>query len=222
MAGKTKRPTRDQARAWLNGILFPLIEALGREAYHLRNRNPTWRFYAKRCEHLRPIEEYVDRGQLPNLKQFFRYYPAIRDLSARRDAALDELEEAAAALHATLAAFPELAVLSTRLEQSGPEWRGAYSIDQGPALIAVHAVNWAAMKPPECTASVNWAAYRAEALALRDRPLARPLVARIEAAIDHFAELDGELQRELTGLRDDLSDKHGLPAVPAGAGQDGL
>jgi len=63
-------PRSNRVQAWVYAILNPLIESLRRELQLLPRGNLSWRFYSRKCEYIRPIVEYIDGDQLPNLEDF--------------------------------------------------------------------------------------------------------------------------------------------------------
>lgn len=48
----------------------PLIAALRQEVQLLEKGNLSWRMFSGKCEYIRPVQEYVDQSQLPNLEDF--------------------------------------------------------------------------------------------------------------------------------------------------------
>lgn len=59
-----------RVESWVYAILNPLIEDLRREGVLLKKGNLTWRWYSKKCEYLRPINEYVGVSHGPIYEDF--------------------------------------------------------------------------------------------------------------------------------------------------------
>lgn len=66
----TPLPGVNRVQAWVYTILNPVIDCLRRELQLLGKGNLSWRFYSKRCEYIRPIAEYINGDQMPNLEDF--------------------------------------------------------------------------------------------------------------------------------------------------------
>ncbi len=59
-----------RVEAWVHSVLNPVIEGLGREQFLLQRGNLSWRSYSRSCEYIRPLEQYLDPSQVPNLEDF--------------------------------------------------------------------------------------------------------------------------------------------------------
>ena len=70
-ANATVPPLRSRrVEAWVHSVLNPVIEALRREQLLLGRGDLSWRTYSRSCEYIRPIEQYIDPSQAPNLEDF--------------------------------------------------------------------------------------------------------------------------------------------------------
>jgi hypothetical protein len=59
-----------RVEAWVHSVLNPSIDGLGRELFLLERGNLSWRAYSRSCEYIRPVKEYLDSSQIPNLEDF--------------------------------------------------------------------------------------------------------------------------------------------------------
>jgi hypothetical protein len=216
----TKPPTKEQVQAWLYMVLSPLVARLGRERYYLGLRHSTWSFSARRCESLRPLAEYIDEEQEPTLRQLLRYYPHLKGLVETHDQALLELEAAAPLLQDALPRLPSFKRLLEQIEATHHDWRGGYSPGENEGLLVETLINWSYLPqlPVNDSRAPAWNQYRAEALQLREDPVAQPLFAAFDRTLDRLAQCTNELHRLLSELRDELADQFGLPpAAPTRA-----
>ncbi len=210
------KPTEEQARAWLCGVLSPLIAGIEQERYFLKQRNPTWRFRAKRAEFIRRLREYVDAAQEPTLRQFFRYRADYGALAERHDAALNALENAASQAHASLVALAPFQELEKVIGAEFSDWRGAYPPEDGLALLAENTINWTLINtlPDHYANAKAWAKHGPAALKLRQDPTTTEKCQALEKALDELRQTTDELQEALSNYRDNLADSFGLPPVP--------
>ena len=72
MAANPTVPPQHSRRveAWVHSVLNPIIDGLSREQLLLKSGNLSWRAYSRRFEYVRPVIEYVDPSQQPNLEDF--------------------------------------------------------------------------------------------------------------------------------------------------------
>lgn len=59
-----------RVEAWVHSVLNPIIEGLSRERFLLERGDLSWRAYSRSCEYIRPVKQYIDPSQLPNLEDF--------------------------------------------------------------------------------------------------------------------------------------------------------
>ncbi len=86
-----------RVEAWVHSVLNPVIEGLGRERFLLERGNLSWRSYSRGCEYIRPIEQYLDPSQQPNLEDFLAdpENSGFAEEFRRHDHSLEELESSA-------------------------------------------------------------------------------------------------------------------------------
>lgn len=86
-----------RVEAWVHSVLNPIIEALRREQLLLERGDLSWRAYSGSCEYIRPVEEYLDPAQVPNLEDFLAdpLNPGFAAEFSQHDEALREVESKA-------------------------------------------------------------------------------------------------------------------------------
>lgn len=86
-----------RVEAWVHSVLNPIIEGLRRERFLLERGDLSWRAYSRSCEYIRPVEQYLDSSQLPNLEDFLAdpLNPEFADEFRKHDLALLEAESRA-------------------------------------------------------------------------------------------------------------------------------
>ena len=94
MAVQKATPPRHSRRveAWVYSVLNPLLDSIRRELLLLGRGDLTWRAYSKGFEYIKPIKEYFDPSQLPNLEDFLAdpLNPGFASEFAAHDRAVDE------------------------------------------------------------------------------------------------------------------------------------
>jgi len=105
----SNQPKRYSQRvaAWIYTVINPVWEGLQREIELLERGNATWRYYSKRCEFIRPIQEYIESTQWPNYSDFLVEYPEFKDSFGSHDATLEAVNNSADALFGWLLSFPQ-------------------------------------------------------------------------------------------------------------------
>lgn len=86
-----------RVEAWVHSVLNHLVEALRQEQLLLGRGDLSWRSYSRSCEYIRPVREYLDPSQLPNLEDFLAdpLNPEFADEFRKHDLALLEVESRA-------------------------------------------------------------------------------------------------------------------------------
>jgi hypothetical protein len=196
-------------------VISPLIDHLSMERLFLSKGNPTWIVVAERCESLRPIAEHIERDQEPTLRQLLRYNPQLQRFVDDHDRLLQRVEVEARGILPRLLTLPAFLTLLDRIEGEYPDWRGAYSREQGPQLLAEMIINWSDDENPPInyTNAKAWRAHRAEGLRLRENPQVSPAFAELKSAVVALYASTTELENALSALRDQLADEFGLPAA---------
>jgi hypothetical protein len=86
-----------RVEAWVHSVLNPIMDGLDRERLLLERGNLSWRAYSRSCEYIRPVEQYVDPSQLPNLEDFLEDPENLGFVERfhQHDHSLEELESSA-------------------------------------------------------------------------------------------------------------------------------
>lgn len=211
-------PSREQAAAWLRGVFPPLIHAVESEIGWLARQRPSWRFHSRSLEYLAPLGQRVWAGEEPNVRQFFRYRPALQANAAEHDRALDRLRDVCAVAYDALVADPafERAVMdadaSFRPNGGDRQWQGAFGHEKSVALAGEYVVNGV---PPDgvphgYTTRDFWQHAGATLLSHRDR---HRVFRELKTAITRAQAATVELRDRLVAERDAIADSYGLPAA---------
>ncbi len=59
-----------RVEAWIHSVLNPVMDSVRQEGFLLRSGNLSWRVYSRSFEYLKPVPQYVDPAQQPNLEDF--------------------------------------------------------------------------------------------------------------------------------------------------------
>lgn len=213
---KKAKPKKQQVQAWLYAVIGPAIPRLAIELSFLGQKNPTWRFKARRCEFLRPVAEYVLPTHEPTLAQYRRFDDDAEARIGRHDRLLKTLEERAAAAHERFRGLAAAGDLVRVLEERFPDWRGAYPREDGPSVLAQCVINWARHPEPgliDSTVTPAWQVLGARAVSLRGEPAVASAFEELDRTIDEMGEATQELRRFLESSRDAYADRYGIPPV---------
>jgi hypothetical protein len=114
-----------RAESWVQAVLNPLIDSVGREVAFLEEGNLTWRNFSRHCEHIRPIAEYIEAAQLPVYGDFLANEQAgFKDQFSDHDRKLAAAETAATDAYRVLIQ-PE--AFQKQIEQSLEEYESRVS-----------------------------------------------------------------------------------------------
>jgi hypothetical protein len=83
----------NKVRAWMWGVLNPIIDGLARQAELLQEGNLTWRYRNQRPEYIYPIEQFLDKDSQDNLRDLYRF-PEGKLLRERSESHRQTLERA--------------------------------------------------------------------------------------------------------------------------------
>lgn len=124
------QPKRHSKRvaAWIYTVVNPIWEGLEREIELLERGNATWRYFSRRCEFIRPVQEYVDSTQWPNYFDFFKEEENVQFENGfhSHDEALVALNNSADALFGWLLSFPPF---NQKLESSVTKYQERHASD---------------------------------------------------------------------------------------------
>lgn len=210
-------------RAWFDTVVNPLIRALNVEEKCLDRKDWTWNPFRGVLESILPIERHLDDEILPNVHQFFSFYPDLRELVDRHDdlvnmlsrscGILQELLQTNAALHHLYAE----AVSSESLKKLGTDAQEAFSASSSEkeryAILAEHIINNRGLLPDYYVGAVLWNAWNDRFLALQREP---SVAIEYDALVDIGERLHlcvRELRSSLENRRDKLSTENDVPIV---------
>ena len=217
-----RRLTPQLVQAWIAHVFSPLIRGLDSQASLLEQGGISGRFHSQTLEYLAPVRERMLADERPLLEQLLRYFVDLLPLVEAVDRGIDGLRQAASRAQgrlddddqfqaAVLAAHESFVGASPEGQQRDPDWQGAFPADKRAALAAQNVINnlatdgnrfgycdrefWAEQGP-------SLLDYRSgEVFDHLDRA-SRDLVTAVRTLIGRLIE-----------LRDELADRHGLPAV---------
>jgi hypothetical protein len=216
----SNQPKRHSQRiaAWIYAVINPVWEGLQREIELLERGNTTWRYYSRRCEFIRPVQEYVDNTQWPNYSDFLVENSDFKDSFHSHDEALQALNNSADALFGWLLSFPrfndklELCVREYEERRSSDPLAPdlAHSNDELRKSAAEYLINNIQTLPHHYSFSKFWALASSSMFELAS-------MKNFEAVRSAAGRLKSTSQQLKTALEDQrltLSRKYDLPAAP--------
>jgi len=208
--GKPRRkPSREQVRAWLGTVLAPIINALRVESERVSNGNWSFRCSTSDFEFLWPIEKMLSPVFLPNLKQFWRYHPALQKQAEAHDDALTKLRNACRAAFERLLQSEDF----NRLAQQTPVECGDRK------YLAEYIVNGIRDLPSHYSYADVWRSHGGAFLDLRSRPALQDSFQVLRQVGEAFRNAVERLREETEQLQWTLADELQLPPVdPADVG----
>jgi hypothetical protein len=217
------RPTITFRRvaAWMYSVINPTIESLEREVTLLLVGNITWRYHTGQCELIRPIQEYVDPSQVPNLQDFAAEYADSPLMIGFRehDTSVAALNRAAQELFSTLVSSEMYvasveATLDTYESQRGSLGPQApiltHTRKEVPKLAAEYLINNAQSLPSHYLIAAYWNSFGKDLLARRSLPEFQSIHRSRERLAESSSSLKDSLERE----RLILSRRFDVPAAP--------
>lgn len=210
-----RKPGRNIARAWIDTVLNPLLNALDVETQLVRKSSWTWRYRHRTLEYLRTVRAHLGLLPTENLDQLLHAYPELRgDLDAH-DRALVEVKDACAALHDDLVASAEFqqacerAATPENLTRTG--WiAGATTAEERVSALAENAVNGQQEIPEYVSTYGLWKEFGKEFLKQREQSR---FASSLRAAGARFEQAVESLRQRLSDLRLTLAFEHDLPYV---------
>ncbi len=195
----------------------------------MENGNLTWRYYTRRCEYIRPIQEYVQSGHWPNYQDFLADNPEFRDLYAAHDTSVIEAESRAAKFCDLLlqsSIFPKdvnqsLQEYEATLKPSEPGFYSLVYMEKDlPKYVAEYLVNEVETLPPHYTTHKFWKEYRArfwEKHSVEFEPYkGRESFQLLASTKRQLAQRSAVLKQQLEDHRLFLCRKFDIPAAPTG------
>ena len=200
---RTKAPTRDQVRVWLDTVLVPIADALRVERVHAERENWSFRCHSRDFEFLWHTGDMVSPRHLLNLEQLWQRHADVKALSTGHNDGLARLREACrSAFDATIGdgGFGDLA-------------RRAGAEDSDLRYLAEHIVNGAEELPHHYSLRDRWESHGRDLLALRQTPSLEDLYAEVRANGSAFREAVLDLSNAVMPMIITLADAHGLAPV---------
>lgn len=228
------KPKRHSQRvaAWVYTVLNPIVGGLEREIHFLDQGNLTWRCYARRCEYIRPVQEYVQSGHWPNYRDFLADNRNFAREFATHDSVVCEAESLASKFYDLLM---QSALFGREVSAYLEEYEAAldtaasqqHSLEhmkgELPKYVAEYLINEVKVLPAHYTAhkfwekySVKfrdvrfWERYAAEFEPYKDRQSFKLL----SSAKQRLADFSRRLKRRLEDHRLFLCRKFDVPAAP--------
>jgi hypothetical protein len=207
--------------SWVYAVLNPLIDSVGREVAYLEEGNLTWRNFSRHCEHMRPIVEYIEPGQLPVYGDFLANEQAgFKSRFSEHDRKLGATEAAASDAYRVLIQ-PE--AFQKQIEQSLEEYESRVSsresgyresliptADSLARAVAELLVNRADELPYHHSTKRFWQDHREQFQRFRKDPA----FGALNRAATAFKESSTLLRDALVSHRLDLCSSYDIPAAP--------
>ena len=223
-----------RVEAWVHSVLNPLVDALRREQLLLERGNLSWRAYSRSCDYIRPIQEYLDIAQIPNLENF-RSDPLNPGFAAafdEHDCALREMESKVRQFFDRLM-NSELFLKQVRdlvREFSGDSSHAAGQVgmtihdDDLPKYVAEYLINNTKDLPAHYVTHGFWAQYkdRFPHLAEEFEPYKqRESFQNLQSAVGELRGISRALLNRLEEHRSHLCATFDIPAAPISANRTG-
>ncbi len=213
--------------AWVYTVLNPIVSGLDREIHFLNQGNLTWRYYSRRCEYIRPVQEYVQNGHWPNYEDFLADNPSFTRKFSVHDEAVGEAELLAGRFYDTLLQSP---LFRTEVDNYLKEYEAAvnptepslYTLEhmkeELPKYVAEYLINEVKALPPHYTTHKFWEKYSAsfwQKYSLEFEPYKGRQSFRLLLSLKRrLAEISAKTKPRLEGHRLFLCRKFDVPAAP--------
>jgi len=223
---KQRKPGPNIIRAWFDTVVNPLIQALHVEVMCLNGRDWTWNHWRHVLESILPIELHLDEAVLPNLRQFFGFYPDLKELANTHNVLVGALSERCGVLQDLLQSDPALRRLyedmsSGLLKELGDHARVSpdtpNSEEEELAVFAEYIVNNRGVLPDYYTTATLWNAGRDRFLALLGQPSITAEYDALVGVADQLLECARGFVALLEERRDELSTENDVPIVKQAA-----
>ena len=182
-----------------------MTDALRVESQRLASENPSFRAHSLDFEFLWGSESMLSTPNLPNLAQFYRWYPKVRDTAVQHDRALVELREACAAAFKAVLALQQFRTLCPDVTESE---RGS---------LAEYIVDGMGELPDYYVLHRQWNSARLRLLGLRSTPELTVVFERVTRAVASLREAVQRMGAKVESLQQELADEYGLPVVDPSA-----
>lgn len=198
-----RRPSKEQARAWLTTVIAPAVGALTVERQRAAQGNWSFRCETQDFEFLWPIDRMISVQYAANLEQLLRYRADLQALARDHDIRLDALRAVARSTYDRLRQHQGFHALASA--------SGSSERDQG--YFAEYVINGLRDLPSYYTTHEFWTREGAKFLDLRrDSALQADFASLDEAGRKFLGSLTGLLDA-LKRLQVELADRYKLPPV---------
>jgi hypothetical protein len=220
-------PRANRVQAWVYAILNPVIVSVRRELQLLEKGNVSWRFYSKKCEYIRPVAEYIDGNQLPNLEDFLTDF-----LNEGFKARIDAHDSAVFAVEAAASTFFNGLMRSARFLEdvtkafdeyklgahNKPQYPDPDSIERDlPKYVAEYLINRTELLPSHYLIHKFWEEFRSrfEHSAKEFEPYQqRESFQALKRSVHTLKDTSKELLAALEARRYWLCSTYDIPAAP--------
>ncbi|HEY6348171.1 MAG TPA: hypothetical protein VI636_02055 [Candidatus Angelobacter sp.] len=225
--GPNVRPHLHSRRveSWIYTIVNPLIDAMRNEVWWLDKRNLSWRFYSRRAEYIRPICDYIEPHNLPNLEDFLADNETFKSKFEGHDKTLQIATDRAATFFDILISGQ---IFKDQVNQSLEEYEASGTSAQPnktsldsmkadlPQYVAENLVNSLDFLPNHYTTHKFWELFgprfRAQ-ISEFEGYKQRPSYSMLQEAVENLADLSTELLRDLEGYRLRICREFDIPAA---------
>lgn len=204
--------------SWIYEVINPLLEAIPIEVSFLEKRNPTWRFYNRELEHLRPVSGYLTHDGRHVLRDFQRAFRPDEVIQfSSHDDRLEDVCRAAEQAHGTLIAreeFVQRAREALREFMSAGQQHGypggSFPEERFPELVAERVVNSIVHVPSNHTDADFWRQYGAGFLRFREGDVFQ----KLDSVCTTLLENDRKFLEWLENKSFELCTRYDVPAAP--------
>jgi len=223
-AAATPQFGKNIVAAWFETVINPIVRSLSVEQDYLTKKYWTWQAMPGRLESIRRIDDMIPAGYQPNLRQFEKYHPKIKESIGFHDDAVVVLFVACKNMARVILdsgalkpVFDEVTTESA-LAEVGRGINDLFfsSTDESERLgwIAQEIINGTKSVPSYISHSALWNKYRDKFMEVLKHPEVGEAHVQVEHAGEDLLKKASRLSELLTEAREDLSIQHDVPPVP--------
>ncbi|MBO0719965.1 MAG: hypothetical protein J2P41_04040 [Blastocatellia bacterium] len=200
---------------WFETVINPLLQGLSVEQQRLSKKSWTWQFIPGRLESIRYIREIIPSTYLPNLEQFVRFHPGIKEYIDIHDYDVTQLSDACKDFQQVLMDSDDLKNIFERVTSDKTMLGLGVSLkSERLGWIAEAIINGAGELPTYINHSPLWNRHREEFLHVLEHPAARESKLHTDRTGEKLHQTVEQLIKRLTETRDELSLNYDIPPVP--------
>lgn len=211
--------------AWFETVINPILSSISVEKDYLTKKYWTWQAVPGRLESIRRVDDMIPSGYQPNLRQFERYHPIIKESIGFYDDAVTSLFVACKNMARVIldsgALKPILDEVTTdaALAELGKSrsdlfFGGGVDENMKQGWIAQEIINGTVSLPSYMGHSPLWNKHRDRFMEVLDHPEVREAHGLVEHAGKDLLEKADRLSELLAETRDRLSIQTDVPPVP--------